>query len=81
MPQSVHDTLPPRFGQLQVVIQAEWEQEVLAQLPADTEEQASQLGAFVRRRGLMCVGDLLPHPVWSLSVGFLFSDLIFEQVD
>lgn len=59
MPQSVHDTVPPLSWQLQVLIQEGWEQEVLAQLPADYEQHARASGAFVRARGLTCVGDLL----------------------
>lgn len=59
MPQSMHDTLPPLAEQLAAVIQEGWEQEVLSQLPADYEQHARRTRAFVRRRGLSCVGDLL----------------------
>lgn len=59
MPQSVHDTLPPLAEQLQAVIQEGWKQEVLSQLPADFEQQARTLGAFVRVRAVACVADLL----------------------
>jgi Transposase DDE domain len=59
MPQPVHDTLPPLSSQLQALIQQGWEQEVLSQLPATYEQQARATGAFVRARGLKCVGDLL----------------------
>jgi hypothetical protein len=47
------------FAQLQASLQHGWEQEVLCQLPADYEQQARTMGAFVRARGLSCVGDLL----------------------
>jgi hypothetical protein len=59
MPQRAHDTLPPLSSQLQALIRDGWEQEVLAQLPAAYEQQARKTGAFVRARGLTCVGDLL----------------------
>ena len=59
MPQSDYDSLPPLFTQLQACLQHGWEQEVLCHLPADYEQQARQTGAFVRARGLGCVGDLL----------------------
>jgi hypothetical protein len=59
MPQQAHDTLPPQSSQLQALIRDGWEQEVLSQLPADYEQRARQLGAFVRVRGLGCVADLL----------------------
>jgi hypothetical protein len=59
MPQHTHDTLPSLSTQLQALIQQEWEQEVLAQLPGDYEQQARQTGAFVRVRGRSLVGDLL----------------------
>jgi hypothetical protein len=56
---SLYDTLPPLSEQLQALIQQGWEQEVLSQLPADYEQQARHTRAFVRVRGLACVGDLL----------------------
>ncbi len=61
MPQSMHPTVPPLSGPLQALIEDEWEQEVLRQLPANYEQQAHTLGAFVRTRvqGIQCVGDLL----------------------
>ncbi|MFL5666193.1 MAG: transposase [Ktedonobacteraceae bacterium] len=59
MPQPMHDSLPPLSWQLQALIQEGWEQEVLSHLPATSEQQARRLGAFVRARGLSCVGDLL----------------------
>lgn len=59
MPQSSYDTLAPLTEQLSAVIQQGWEQEVLPQLPADFEQQAHHTRAFVRVRGLGCVGDLL----------------------
>ncbi len=59
MPQPVHDTLPPLSSQLQALIQAGWEQEVLSRLPIGYEQQARAMGAFVRARGLTCVGHLL----------------------
>jgi hypothetical protein len=59
MPHSQHDSVPPLPEQLAAVIQDGWEQEVLSQLPTDYEQQARRLGAFVRRHGLACVGDLL----------------------
>ena len=59
MPQRAHDTLPPQSSQLQALIRDGWGQEVLSQLPADYEQRAQQLGAFVRVRGLGCVADLL----------------------
>ena len=49
MPQQQH-TLPALDEQLQVVINQGWEHEVLPQLPADYEQQAQCLGAFVRQR-------------------------------
>lgn len=59
MPQPEHDTLPPLSSQLQALIREGWEQEVLSQLPANYEQQARTMGAFVRARGLHCVGDLI----------------------
>jgi Transposase DDE domain len=59
MPQSPYDTLPELSSQLHALIQAGWEQEIISQLPADYEPQARLRGAFVRARGLRCVGDLL----------------------
>jgi len=59
MPQSEHNTLPALSSQLQALIQEGWEQEVLSQLPLGYEQQARTMGAFVRARGLSCLGDLL----------------------
>src|SRR2546421_10324251 len=58
MPQQQH-TLPALDEQLQVVINQGWEHEVLPQLPADYEQQAQCLGAFVRQRQIKRVADLL----------------------
>lgn len=41
------------------LIDTEWEEQVLRQLPRDTEEQAFKLRAFVRCREILSVGDLL----------------------
>jgi Transposase DDE domain len=59
MSHAVYDTLPPLSSQLQTLIEGDWEQEVLSQLPADAQHHARELGAFVRPRELKCVGDLL----------------------
>ena len=58
MPQQQH-TLPALDEQLQAVINEGWEHEVLPQLPADYEQQAQCLGAFVRQRQIKRVADLL----------------------
>lgn len=59
MPQPEHHTLPTLSTQLQALIQAGWEQEVLSRLPINYEQQAQAMGAFVRAKKLKCVGDLL----------------------
>lgn len=59
MPHDQHHTVPALDEQLQAVINQGWEQEVLAQLPADAERQAEHLGAFVRQRQIKRVSDLL----------------------
>jgi Transposase DDE domain len=59
MPQSLHHTVPPLSSQLQDLIEEEWEQEVLSQLPATYEQQARTMGAFVRVSRIKGVGDLL----------------------
>lgn len=59
MPQPEHDILPSLSSQLQALIDEGWKQEVLAQLPIDSEQQAATMGAFVRVKKLKCVGDLL----------------------
>lgn len=59
MPQQQHHRLPSLSEQLQAVINEGWEQEVLPQLPADYEQQAESLKAFVRQREIKGAGDLL----------------------
>jgi hypothetical protein len=59
MPQPEHHNVPALSSQLQALIQAGWEQEVLSQLPLSYEQQARTMGAFVRAKKLKCVGDLL----------------------
>jgi hypothetical protein len=59
MPDQPHHTLPALSEQLQAVINEGWEQEVLPQLPADYQQQAQALGAFVRQREIKGVADLL----------------------
>ncbi len=59
MPYQTHHTLPALSEQLQAVINEGWEQEVLPQLPADYQQQAQALGAFVRQREIKGVADLL----------------------
>lgn len=53
-----HHTPLPCPQQQSQVLDEPWE-EVLGRLPADYEVQASRLGAFVRKRELRSVGDLL----------------------
>ena len=52
-------TVPEVTEQASKLINQEWEEQVLTQLPAETEEQAFHLGAFVRCREIKSVGDLL----------------------
>jgi hypothetical protein len=59
MPQPEHHNVPALSSQLQALIQAGWEQEVLSLLPIGSEQQAQRMGAFVRAKKLKCVGDLL----------------------
>jgi hypothetical protein len=59
MPNATHDNGPDLSSQLHPLLNSGWEQEVMAQLPADYEAYARQSGAFVRARGLRCVADLL----------------------
>ena len=59
MPQSDHDSVPALEEQVRRFIQADWQREVLSQLPTDYEHQARRSGAFVRVRKLGGVGDLL----------------------
>ena len=59
MPQQQQHTLPALDEQLQAVINQGWEHEVLPQLPADYEQQAQRLRAFVRPRQIKRVADLL----------------------
>lgn len=54
-----HHSLPPLEKQLEAFNQEGWEQEVLSQLPATTEQQAKTLKAFVRAREIKSVGALL----------------------
>ena len=50
---------PEVTEQASKLIDQEWEEQVLKQLPAETEEQAFLLGAFVRCREIKSAGDLL----------------------
>jgi hypothetical protein len=50
---------PEVMEQASKLIDKEWEEQVLTQLPAETEEQAFRLRAFVRCREIESVGDLL----------------------
>jgi hypothetical protein len=52
-------TAPEVREQATKLIDQEWEEHVLKQLPRDAEEQAFVLGAFVRCREIKSVGDLL----------------------
>src|SRR5437588_894256 len=52
-------TAPEATEQATKLIDQEWEEQVLKRLPAETEEQAFLLGAFVRCREIKSVGDLL----------------------
>jgi hypothetical protein len=52
-------TVPEVTDQASKLIDQEWEDQVLKRLPAETEEQAFRLGAFVRYREVKSVGDLL----------------------
>ena len=52
-------TAPEVTEQATKLIDQEWEEQVLKRLPAETEEQAFKLGAFVRCREIKSVGDLL----------------------
>jgi hypothetical protein len=52
-------TAPQVMEQASQLIDQEWEEQVLTRLPAETEEQAFLLGAFVRCREIKSVGDLL----------------------
>jgi hypothetical protein len=52
-------TAPEITEQATKLIDQEWEEQVLKRLPAETEEQAFLLGAFVRCREIKSVGDLL----------------------
>jgi hypothetical protein len=54
-----HHTLPPVSEQLQAVINEGWEQEVLPQVPADSEQQAEQWHALLRHREFQRASDLL----------------------
>lgn len=59
MPQSTHDSVPALDEQLRTLIERDWQQEVLAQLPTTYEQQARERKAFQRARGLRSAGDLL----------------------
>jgi hypothetical protein len=59
MPQSDHDSLPVLDEQVRRLIEGDWQQEVLWQLPGDYEQQARLLGAFRRARTLRSAADLL----------------------
>ena len=50
---------PEVMEQASKLIDKEWEEQVLTQLPSETEEQAFRLRAFVRCREIESVGDLL----------------------
>jgi hypothetical protein len=52
-------TAPEVTEQAAKLINQEWEEQVVKQLPAETEEQAFRLRAFVRCREIKSVGDLL----------------------
>lgn len=52
-------TAPEVTEQAAKLIDKEWEEQVLTRLPAETEEQAFRLRAFVRCREIKCIGDLL----------------------
>jgi Transposase DDE domain len=52
-------TAPPEPGQLDRLLNEQWEQEIVAGLPKQLEEQARILGAFVRKRHLRSATDLL----------------------
>jgi len=52
-------TAPEVTEQAAKLIDKEWEEQVLTRLPAETEEQAFRLRAFVRCREIKSVGDLL----------------------
>jgi len=50
---------PEVMEQASKLIDKEWEEQVLTQLPSETEEQAFRVRAFVRCREIESVGDLL----------------------
>ncbi len=52
-------SVPQVREQANKLIDKEWEEQVLKRLPAETEEQAFRLRAFVREREITSVGDLL----------------------
>jgi hypothetical protein len=52
-------TVPEGTDQAAKLIDEEWEEQVLSRLPAETEEQAFRLRAFVREGKIKSVGDLL----------------------
>jgi hypothetical protein len=59
MPNVTHHSASDLSKQLNALLTQSWEQEVVARLPAQYEQQARQTGAFVRARGLRGVADLL----------------------
>ena len=59
MPHSSDATVTSLAHSVQDLIDQDWQQEVLAQLPSDYQEQARSMNAFCRVRGVRCVGDLL----------------------
>lgn len=83
MPQDSHHTLPELPSQLHTLIQQDWEQEIVCQLPPDYEQQAHQMGAFVRKRGVrrasdvlrgllayvLCVSSVRELGAWSVLIG------------
>jgi hypothetical protein len=59
MPCQKKYTAPEITEQATKLIDQEWEEQVLKRLPAETEEQAFRMRAFVRCRAIKSVGDLL----------------------
>jgi hypothetical protein len=52
-------TVPQGTEQASKLVDEQWEEQVLKRLPAETQEQAFRLRAFVREREVKSVGDLL----------------------
>jgi hypothetical protein len=59
MPAHSHHTAVSQASQPLTLLEEAWATEVVPQLPADLDEQARTLKAFVRVRGLACPTDLL----------------------